>query len=171
MRLNHKGITLIEILIVFALIGVVLSLGYSFALFGKKTFDGGEKQSEIQFDARMVSKFITDELRNATSLELISIPASFTNDNFNYIYIINNQLVHRYNGVVTNKTGPTLTEMNPTFSMRKLGNNNNIVTFNIKSTINSAIGQKEIQISSDIQLNNLSGLADDQDHAVKYKKP
>lgn len=171
MKINKKGVTLIELLIVLAILGIALSLGFSFSIFGMRTFDGGINKSEIQFDARMVSKFLTDELRNAISLELIDIPASFTNDNFNYIYIINNTLVHRYNGVVTNKTGPTLIEVLPTFVLTKLDNDNNTLSFDIKSSKTSALGQKEIEINSTVQLNNLTGLANDQDRAVKYKKP
>ncbi len=67
---DEDGITLVEILIVLALIGIVHGLAFSLYYFGATAFSGGENQSIVQQRIRLASRIITDEVRYAYSVEL-----------------------------------------------------------------------------------------------------
>lgn len=65
---NEKGLTLVEILVVVVLIVVVLSLGYTVIHYSRTTFQSGTARAEVQQEVRLVSDYITQELRNATAI-------------------------------------------------------------------------------------------------------
>ncbi len=67
---NIKGITLIELLITMALMGLVLSVAYSFYSFGMKSFTGGTTQANAQMNARLVDDYLKKELRNVEEIEI-----------------------------------------------------------------------------------------------------
>ena len=67
---NSKGLTLVELLISLVILLLVLSVVYNFFFVNMKAYDIAERRSEIQFDVRMASDFITSSVRNAT---LVSI--------------------------------------------------------------------------------------------------
>lgn len=64
-RTYKKGFTLIELVIVIAILGIVIYLGFSFFSFGNRSFSRGQDQSSIQHSVRMASRYITDEIRTA----------------------------------------------------------------------------------------------------------
>lgn len=101
---RSKGLTLIELLISIALIGIIMSAAFSLQIFGTKTFKRGEDRADNQFDTRMASEFITKEIRYAKSLEILSsipTPAS----GFNYIFISGGRLQYYKNGIKINPPG------------------------------------------------------------------
>lgn len=64
MKKNSNGFTLIEIIIVIAILGIVLAMAFNFFTFNLRTYNKGENRAAVQFDVRMASDYITDELRN-----------------------------------------------------------------------------------------------------------
>ncbi len=74
---THRAFTLIELIIVVAIILVVMTAIWNFFFFGLNTFNRGNAKSIVQNDVRAVSDLITSELRNAT---LISVTKSDLGD-------------------------------------------------------------------------------------------
>jgi len=87
---NNKGITLIELLISLAIVGIVISLAFSMNIFAQKVYIKGGNKSDIQFNLRLASDYITKEARFATGVEILPagahIPATVTN-NDTYIFV------------------------------------------------------------------------------------
>jgi prepilin-type N-terminal cleavage/methylation domain-containing protein len=70
--LDHQhGLSLVELLVVLALLPIALTLGFMFLSFGTSTFATGEKQVDIQQNARLAADFITKELRIAEKVILV----------------------------------------------------------------------------------------------------
>lgn len=83
---DYKGFTLLELVIVLALIGIVFSLAPALNLFGIKAFAKSENKSNVQFDARMAADFITREVRYASKVEILTSAPSTFDDDYCYIY-------------------------------------------------------------------------------------
>lgn len=83
---------LAELLIVLALLGMVLGLGYMYFDFGATTFAGGERRSIAQQSIRLGADFITSEIRYANQLTInpVSMQAGF-----HYIYQQGNSVIYR----------------------------------------------------------------------------
>src|SRR5690554_5392741 len=91
---HRKGITLIELILVIAILGIVISLGFSFFSFGNITFSRGQDQSSVQYSVRMASRYITDEVRTAKDV-LIMEDKPVTFENYNYIFVEGTKIIHR----------------------------------------------------------------------------
>ncbi|SKB37769.1 prepilin-type N-terminal cleavage/methylation domain-containing protein [Acetoanaerobium noterae] len=95
---NKSGFTLMELVIVIAILGVVLSIASSYFSFGTKIFSKGGNRADVQASARLASIQISEELRTAKTAELLttkpSLPIS-SGDKFNYIYIDGNKIMYR----------------------------------------------------------------------------
>jgi prepilin-type N-terminal cleavage/methylation domain-containing protein len=95
---NKKGITLIELIIVLAIMGLVLPFVVQFFLLGTNIFARGESQTRAQQNARMATMYITTELRNAKSVMIInSIDPSDTSSldpDYNYIFVDGSTIKH-----------------------------------------------------------------------------
>lgn len=63
---NTKGLTLVELLISLAIVGMVISVTVMMSLMGLRAFSMSMAQSDIQYEVRRASAYITEELRNAT---------------------------------------------------------------------------------------------------------
>ncbi|MDW7728824.1 MAG: cadherin-like beta sandwich domain-containing protein [Bacillota bacterium] len=68
---NNSGLTLIELLIVMVLLVIVLFMGFTFYSYGILTFRYGEKQADIQQNARIVTEFISNSVRTAERVIII----------------------------------------------------------------------------------------------------
>jgi prepilin-type N-terminal cleavage/methylation domain-containing protein len=75
---NKKGVTLIELLISFAILSIILVVAFSFFLFNHRLYTKGERLSQVQFDVRMASQYVTTELRNVN--EISTTDTSLTNN-------------------------------------------------------------------------------------------
>lgn len=100
---NTKGVTLVELLVVLALLGMILSLGYSLNFLGMNIFTKGSSQANIQQKVRLASDFITKEVRYATDLKILNLSEPIPEkDNIEedlyYIFIHDNIIEHRYKG-------------------------------------------------------------------------
>ena len=68
--IETKGLTLIEIIISLALLGIILVPIFSFYFFGANIYKAAEKKSKVQNDILFAAEFITKELRTATDIYL-----------------------------------------------------------------------------------------------------
>jgi prepilin-type N-terminal cleavage/methylation domain-containing protein len=69
-RCNNKGLTLIELIIVLALMGLVLTGAYALFFIGNTIFSHGESQYGLQSEARLAIESMTNEIRYATHIRL-----------------------------------------------------------------------------------------------------
>jgi len=88
--IDRKGFTLIELIVVLALIGLLITAIFSFFLFGNNTFRRSESMSRAQADVRIASDFISTQVRNA-SIVTFSTPTDLTG--YNQLILKDNQLI------------------------------------------------------------------------------
>lgn len=99
LKQKQDGFTLVEIMIVLALVGIILALGYMYLDFGVQARDRGEKQAIAQKGARYSADIITGELRFAEEV-IINPEGDYVSeedfeDGYSYFYQDDNSLVHR----------------------------------------------------------------------------
>jgi len=68
---NKRGFTLIELVIVLALLGIVLSMIYSPIIFSFKNFDIQNEKANIISDARATMDYLTRAIRKADTVEVV----------------------------------------------------------------------------------------------------
>ena len=85
---NIKGITIIELMVSLAIIGVALLILFSMNLFGIRSFTVQNSQSSLQTDLRAAADYITREIRLANQVEILdSDPVDFSDiGEYSYIY-------------------------------------------------------------------------------------
>lgn len=177
MKEKSRGITLVELQIALALVSLVLALGYSFYFFGTRAFTRGDKQSQVQFDMRMASSFITREVRTATKLDVIPTPTPTTFlPNYHYIFVKDNQIIHRYNDVETAKTAAIIAAVPPEmFSLRQIttaeGQKKTLLAFSFTGTITDITGTQQQKIETEVLLKNLGSKQLASNQAIRYQKP
>ncbi|QSX08651.1 prepilin-type N-terminal cleavage/methylation domain-containing protein [Alkalibacter rhizosphaerae] len=87
-RENRKGLTLVELVITLAIAILILGAIFSFFFFNNSLYNKGTALSQVQFDVRMASQYVTKELRNvdeisttdnalADSMDLTSLSAKY----------------------------------------------------------------------------------------------
>lgn len=91
---DSRGVTIVELLVALAILSMVISLGYSIFGFGKISFNRGETKANIQQNMRLVSDYITKEVRFAYGAEILKesslVPVSADiNPDDKYIFINN----------------------------------------------------------------------------------
>jgi prepilin-type N-terminal cleavage/methylation domain-containing protein len=91
---NNQGITLVELMVTLALLGIVLALGYLYFGFGVQAFQRGEKQSIAQQAVRLTADYITVELRFAKQIE-INPDGGITETGYRYIYLEDDSIYYR----------------------------------------------------------------------------
>jgi prepilin-type N-terminal cleavage/methylation domain-containing protein len=69
--INNKGFTLVELIVVIAILSVVIGAIFSFFLFENKIFYKSTDKFDIQSDLRLSLSVLSKELRNSTDLDLI----------------------------------------------------------------------------------------------------
>ncbi|KOR87700.1 PilW family protein [Paenibacillus solani] len=154
-KLDQKGATLIELLAATVLVTIVLSLVYSFYVFGVKSFQRANEQSELQDNVRLVSHTITNDLRYAREVKLLSAcPASFTDtDPSTYICVKKDTFSsveqHIYDGVSAHVTR-RLDTINPaypvTYSIEFSITNDHLLSYSISSKAEGQSFKVESQV-------------------------
>lgn len=94
-NINKKGFTLIEVVLAIALIATVITIGVNTYIFSNRTFKEAEKSTIIQNDMRYASKYISNQLRTASKIELISNPIEPEKNN-NLISVDGGSIIHKY---------------------------------------------------------------------------
>lgn len=82
-KYNNKGVTLIELLIVLAIMGIVLQLLYSIFFVGNKSFNTSKDRGFAQQDVRIVSTLITNELKNAKEISFEKLEGDYYSLRYN----------------------------------------------------------------------------------------
>jgi prepilin-type N-terminal cleavage/methylation domain-containing protein len=159
-RKSSKGLTLIELLISFALIGIVLSAAFSLQLFGVRSFKRGEEKSDNQFDVRMAAEFITKQLRYAKTVEILTSVGTPTSG-YNYIYIKDGKIKHYRNGAFLNPPG--IGEV-PDFTLSFSRVSESMLGFKVgkqggaEYDLDSKVSVMNIPISSSAKISGTSGV-------------
>ena len=86
---DERGVTLIETLIVAAILVLILAGVYSFLLFGQKLYFSGAGQVELHGPVRLAAEKINRKLRFAGNVELLEAdwdPDTASTDDCSYIY-------------------------------------------------------------------------------------
>lgn len=78
--LNIKGTSLLETMIVIAIISVVVIAAVSMSIMGLRAYRAGNEQTNIQFEVRRAVNDITDKVRDAKDLSNISFTSCSTID-------------------------------------------------------------------------------------------
>lgn len=68
---SQKGITLLELVVSLAILGIVLAVGYSFFGFGADSHSRGEQKAIAHQNVRLVVHYIDRQLRYATLVEVL----------------------------------------------------------------------------------------------------
>ncbi|HHX74446.1 MAG TPA: hypothetical protein GX699_06045 [Firmicutes bacterium] len=100
---NEKGISLIELVVVLALLTVVLAAGFNFFSSGMTIFAFADKRASVQQAVRLVSDAVTREIRYAEEAIIIDVsdPSAFADTGYNYIYQEGNTVKLRRKGSAT----------------------------------------------------------------------
>ncbi|MDW7661065.1 MAG: prepilin-type N-terminal cleavage/methylation domain-containing protein [Bacillota bacterium] len=101
---DNSGVTLIELIIVVALIGIVISVIFSMFFFGSGTFSRGESQYGLQNEARLAIDSLSRDLRFVREIEIVDDFDAATPEPYEtivYFDSVNNQIVKTFAGITT----------------------------------------------------------------------
>jgi len=96
---KNNGFTLLELLLVVAILGIIVTLISAMNIFGIRTYILGDNTREVQYDMRVASGYITKELRNAGD---VSLTEPVPNTGYYMIYLENSRLKYK----LVSDTGP-----------------------------------------------------------------
>ena len=120
---------------------------------------------------RSASSFITQEVRNATNVDVIPTPSTFATD-YHYIFVKNNRITHYYNSTEAPKTEAIIANV-PSDMFRIIqitdsdGKTKNLLAF----TIAGINGTQQHEIETEVLLNNLGTKSNASNQAIRYQKP
>lgn len=92
---NKNGFTLVELIIVIAIMGVILAAVTTMFFFSNDTFGKTSDQQTVQSDVRLISTFIEDELQYAHELEVLSAIPVTPEATKRYIYLENDRIMFK----------------------------------------------------------------------------
>lgn len=147
---NQKGLSLVELIITLALLGVVLAIGYNFFFFGHTSFTLGEAQSIIQSYTRNTALVITKDVRNALDIELASSYQIPSPDE--YVIYLNGSTIYKKDEAedILYQTEPFMSEL--VFEIAEV-NDRFVLIF----TITAEKDGKLHNLESQVLLNNIDG--------------
>ncbi len=85
--MKRKGVTLIEMIIVIAILSTVLVAINSVLISSSRTFATANSLANIQNQSLVIGRMVSSELKNSSTVTILdSVPSSFNSDS-NYIYL------------------------------------------------------------------------------------
>ncbi len=170
----NKGVTLIELLIVLALIGIVISVIFSMFFFGSGTFFRGESQYGLQTEARFAIESLSRDLRFVREIEIIDdsgARAPKPYETIVYYDSVNNEIVKSFAGITTTYELNT-TATNPLL-FKKTSNNTLHYALNGQDGSQNFVLQSDILLLNvlDINVANLTDTTNWTGEAILYKTP
>ncbi len=180
---DRQGLGLIELMIVLALLSITMAIAYTFYTFGLSTFSIGEKQVDVQQNARMAADFITRELRMAEKVvildshedyEELEIEENMDDYLLYYIYLKDGSIYYeRMSGpderdIVENISGNIEFDL----EFRKSEAQDNLIKFNLDA-VNIETG-RTYSLETEVMVLNLEEIEDQSDgsgSAVFYQIP
>ena len=171
-----KGFTLVELIVIIALFAVVMSVGMSFLIGSKESFERSQEASEIHGQVRRASDYIRDEVRNAVEISLEALPLT-VDITYEYLYVENGYLVHVEGGVSETLSSDILIDNISMFSISQTNNGRNVLNYTIEAFIDSNVGDRSYDAATSVHLNNIqellgtknSAYADVVNQCIKYK--
>ena len=158
------GITLIELIIVIAIIGIVLAGIFTFLLWGHSTFNRGVDKTELHQELNLASELITGEIRYAESLNLLPSAPEEMEAGYNYIYYDQES-----RALVLIDGGNFRQFGAPLISTAEFWQEGNILHYLLEATKRD----KVYGLESSVLLLNItaSPSGGEKQHTMKYKKP
>ncbi len=146
---NESGLGLVELLIVIALLGLVLAIGYNFFFFGYRVYERGETLSIIQNNSRMAATEITRTVRNSTEIGVYDDLTGVDNSE-SIIYLDNSSrtIKHKVDDDVVFSTEPYVNNL-----QFKLIETNNRYILDI--VINAEKDGRQHELVTKVLLNNI----------------
>ncbi|EYE89726.1 hypothetical protein Q428_01345 [Fervidicella metallireducens AeB] len=164
---RKKGLTMVELLISLALIGVIILLVSSIYIFGVKIFDKGTTQSNIQVETTQAGDFITKELRNAVEITF-NTPVNIRE--YSMIYLDKNIIKYKPEGKTleesVNKTDAIILDSNDLSFQTRNKNSMAFLNFTIKGTGK----QQSYLLNSEVLLNNIKSIENSSSYNFIYYK-
>lgn len=105
LKKRKKGFTLIELIVVISLLGFVLLIAFNMQLFGNKVYNKGSSKADIQSNLRLSSNFISDKIRYASNVKILTGMPSSPDPTKEYIYSEGGVLKLYSQGNVSNISG------------------------------------------------------------------
>jgi len=172
---SKYGFSLIEVMLALSILGIVLAVGYSFFFFGSNSFRIGGAQSNLQRDMRLVSDYITREVRYAVDIEITNDTAVLNEGDYHYIYLDSSSSTIKYidpAGNVTLRTDPVIDNVTFSFATVSVSDTkeNYLLVFSIEGS--SSVNNNIYVLESDVMLNNISAEPGNNVGSIlRYKKP
>jgi prepilin-type N-terminal cleavage/methylation domain-containing protein len=151
-KLDFKsGFTLIELIVTIAILGIVLTMAYSMGAFANISFNNGSAKSHIQSNIRLMSNYITKEIRYSSDVTILKTMPDDEDikPNKKYIYIDNEMLMQYANGKATKIFEDTSSNIVTTLKFEI--QDSKTVNFNIQETLKN----QTFQLGSTILLLNI----------------
>lgn len=154
---EQKGVTLVELILVIAVLGFVMAAALSFFLFGTRTFTLGNHEARVQQEARLATTIVSSDLRTAVKVRVYTAEG--------YTQGVNDYLVKRTGanpyslvyarpGKTDLSTAPVFTSLTFTVTTE---NGRKFITFNAVG----AEGGRQYTVSNKMLLENTqAGLVD-----------
>lgn len=153
MKLNNRGMTLIEMIVAFAILGIVSTSIFSMMLTGTKTYTKLTNTVKVQYDAQLASAKIEKQLFNCNEA------IYWTTDQ---VVMVEDNTVHAYCRNATDKTlyygtGELNDEGKANLTMHLLAENvNSIAIANAKTVTEEGVGTfvNYVQLQMELQRND-----------------
>ena len=162
--------TLVEVIVVLAISGIVISLAVSVLLFGMKVFRKGNTQYDKQSDLRIAMDYIQNQVQLATYIEVTDDPDDLgaTLESRERIYFDNGYLVHDKWDVSTS-TYLEVYRSNFILTDTNFSQYGNVLNIHVQDTTRT---ESDYELTSDITLPNIvnNGQNATQLHILKFAR-
>ena len=165
-KYKNKGLTLIELIIVVAILGIIITFMFTFFQFNYSTFFRSKSNYYVQTNLNEVLRTIDEELRFADQITIYEKYDEYKFDNNkNYIYLKDNIIkLKKANGEIKNLTSNDIKISELFFYI-----NNNLITINIEDIEGENMSKdEEFNIEYTIELLNFIGKNNSEGTVIEY---